>query len=238
MPYLTSNLSYNCYILNFLSHYYFERYASHSEQVLGGLLPDLLKNADKKYSFQLHKVENKLPQGVKSEALSLGWKHHVEVDKLFHSSDFFYHHTHELRKTIEGNIDNLPVRASFLAHISLELLLDHKLIADELLNVSRLYEHLENVDKILLSKYLNAFELIDLDKFFNFYGKFVASKYIFDYSKVDNLPYALFNICKRIWNFTPSTEQKIVLGEQLDKYQKEKLSDYEDIFIYISGHLD
>jgi len=224
--------------LNFLSHYYFERYAFHSEQVLGGLLPDLLKNADKDNSFQLHKFSPMLPIGIKSESITEGWKRHLLVDKIFHSSDFFYHHTHQIRKIIEQNVVDLPVRASFLAHISLELLLDHKLIANNLLSVSRLYEHLEHIDKITLTKYLETFETVDVERFYNFYDRFVSSKYIFDYAKVENLPHALFNICKRVWKFTPEKRHFEVLAMQLDEYQREKLKDYYDIYISITQQLD
>lgn len=224
--------------MNFLSHYYFERYAVHSEQVLGGLLPDLLKNADKYYSFQLHKFEDNLPVGIKSESITEGWRRHVEVDKLFHSSDYFYHHTHQIRKIVEHNVADLPVRASFLAHISLELLLDHKLIANDLLSVNRLYEHLEHSDRTLLSKYLLALGIDNQETFFKFYDRFVASKYIFDYAKMENIPHALFNICKRVWDFTPSAHHFEVLTQQLDAYQKDELKDYMEIYAYIAQHLD
>jgi hypothetical protein len=224
--------------LNFLSHYYFERYAACSEHVLGGLLPDLLKNADKSYSFQLHKFENALPVGIHSTSITEGWKRHLEVDKMFHSSDFFYHHTHQIRKIIEYNIADLPVRASFLAHISLELLLDHKLIANDLLSVARLYEHLEHIDRKNLTKYLKSFEIIDVEGFYNFYDKFVASKYIFEYAKVENIPHALFNICKRVWSFTPQPHHFEVLAQQLDDYQRENLKDFTEIYVSISQQLD
>lgn len=224
--------------MNFLSHYYFERYAVNSEQVLGGLLPDLLKNADKNYSFQLSKFENRFPIGQKSESITEGWRRHLEVDKLFHSSDFFYHHTHQIRKIVERNIADLPIRASFLAHISLELLLDHKLIANELLSVSRLYEHLEHIDRNVLNKYLQALETVNLESFFNFYDRFVASKYIFDYAKVENIPHALFNICKRVWDFTPSPHHFEMLTVQLDNYQQNELKDFMEIYSYIAQQLD
>lgn len=224
--------------MNFLSHYYFERYASSSEQVLGGLLPDLLKNADKKYSFHIHKHLDALPLGDKSVSITEGWKRHLEVDRLFHSSDYFYHHTHEIRKIIEKNIADLPIRASFLAHISLELLLDHKLIANNLLSVGRLYEHLQHIDRKNLTNYLNSFESIDIDRFYKFYDKFVESKYIFDYAKMANIPYALFNICKRVWDFSPQEHHYELLTNQLDSYQRDNLKDYADIYNFITPHLD
>ena len=179
-----------------------------------------------------------MPFGVKSDAITEGWKRHLEVDKLFHSSDFFYHHTHEIRKIIEHNIADLPIRASFLAHISLELLLDHKLIANNLLSVARLYEHLEHIDRNNLTKYLKSFEIVDVDRFYNFYDKFVASKYIFEYAKVENIPHALFNICKRVWVFTPANHHLEILAEQLENYQRDRLKDFSEIYTAIAQQLD
>lgn len=224
--------------MNFLSHYYFERYAASSEQVLGGLLPDLLKNVDKDYSFQIHKIADQFPFGSTYKAITEGWVRHVEVDRLFHSSPFFYDHTHALRKRIEKTVEDLPVRASFLAHISLELLLDHKLIAHQLLSVGRMYEHLESVDVNMLTKYLNTLKIVDVDRFLNFYNKFVESKYIFDYAQIENIPHALFNICRRVWDFRPTAEHIETLAVQLDEYQHDELRDFGEIYHYISQQLD
>ncbi|WP_164122358.1 MULTISPECIES: hypothetical protein [Sphingobacterium] len=223
--------------MNFLSHYYFERYAVDPEQVLGGLLPDLLKNVDKGYSFQLHKYEPALSSTPKSKSITAGWERHVEVDRLFHNSDFFYKHTHQLRIVIEQDILNLPIRASFLAHIALELLLDHELIAHDLLNVGRLYEHLEEVDRKAVAIYLYGLGKVDIDRFFIFYDKFIASKYIFEYAKVENLPHALFSICKRIWKFEVGDTHIQQLGERLEDYQKEHMSGFLEIYNYITQKL-
>src|SRR5690606_11844833 len=105
-------------------------------------------------------------------------------DKLFHSSDFFYDHTHRIRKQIEHVVEDLPVRSSFLAHISLELLLDHLLIEQQVLNVGRLYEHLEAVDRNVLTTYLQKLDGVDIDRFFDFYNRFLQSRYIFDYREM------------------------------------------------------
>lgn len=224
--------------MNFLSHYYFERYASDSHQVLGGLLPDLLKNVDKSYNFQIHKYEDQLEFHPHAIAITRGWKHHLEVDRIFHNSDFFYEHTHQIRKQIEYIVQDLPIRASFLAHIALELLLDHILIKQDLLSVSRLYEHLENIDKLVVKNYLNVSDSIDTDRFFRFYDRFVESRYIYDYSKIENIPHALFNICKRIWTFEVSSYHLDELTLILDNYQKNSLKNYLDIYSLIQQQLD
>lgn len=224
--------------MNFLSHYYFERYAIAPEQVLGGLLPDLLKNVDKSYSFQLHRYEHMLGSAPEAQSITEGWLRHVEVDRVFHGSEFFYKHTHQLRIAVEEGIQDLPIRASFLAHIALELLLDHQLIAHNILNVARLYEHLAEVDRRALTGYLHRLGGIDIDRFFIFYDRFIASRYIFDYAKVENLPHALFNICKRIWTFDANARHLQLLGEKLEEYRQEHMTGFFEIYNYINQKLE
>ena len=223
--------------MNFLSHYYFERYAPESEQVLGGLLPDLLKNADKDYSFQINKFADRLVFHPKSSLITDGWLRHVEVDKVFHSSEFFYTHTHALRKQIEDVVADLPIRASFLAHIALELILDHRLIVHNVLSVERLYEHLEHVDRKVLSAYLSAFNEVDLDKFYRFYDRFLETRYIFDYLDINNIPHALYNICKRVWNFDVQPHHLEVLAQRLDDYNSTQLTNYKEVYIFVNDNI-
>ncbi len=223
--------------MNFLSHYYFERFASDPELVLGSLLPDLLKNVDKNYSFHIQKLEDKLDFHPKSKMITEGWYRHVEIDKLFHSSDFFYEHTHRIRKQIEHVVEDLPVRSSFLAHISLELLLDHLLIEQHVLNVARLYEYLEAVDRKLLTIYLQKLGEVDIDRFFIFYDRFLASKYIFDYKEIDNLPHALYNICKRVWFFEANNRHFEELSNQLKEYKETHLENYREIYTFIQDKI-
>lgn len=205
--------------------------------MLGGLLPDLLKNVDKSYSVQLQKFEDQLNFGPQADAVTYGWKRHVEVDRIFHNTDFFFTHTHRLRKEIDAIVLDLPIRASFLAHIALELLLDHLLIEQNGLSVTRLYEHLESVNRPVITHYLNTFGTIDTNKFFRYYDRFVESKYIYDYADVHNIPYALFNICKRVWNFEYSQEHITALATCLDVYKSTHLTDYMDIYNEVSDKL-
>lgn len=206
--------------------------------MLGSLLPDLLKNVDKSYSFKIDRYKHTILPIPGAAYISDGWRRHEEVDRLFHSSDYFITHTHALRKEIEDIVMDLPVRASFLAHISLELLLDHLLITQEELSVDRLYEHLNKVDRNMLNSYLQNFQLINIERFNTFYDKFVASRYIKDYEKVSNLPYALFNICKRVWHFTPSANHLEALAERLDTYQRVNMKDNRTIYNEIENCLN
>lgn len=223
--------------MNFLSHYYFERYSLHAESVLGGLLPDLLKNVDKQYNFHPQRFEDTLFALPQTRWISEGWYRHVEVDKLFHSSSFFLQHCHELRKMLDPIVAHLPIRASFLAHISIELLLDHLLIINKLVNVGRLYEHLEHVSSGIIEKYLRTLGDIDVSRFVSFYQGFLESRYILGYTSIDNLARALFNICKRIWAFDITPDDLQQLTTCLIHFKEKYLGNYLDIFHYIQDNM-
>lgn len=216
--------------MNFLSHYYFERYSPNSERVLGSLLPDLLKNVDKRYNFHPQRFEEILFAHPKTMWISEGWYRHIEIDKLFHASDFFLKHAHVLRKKLDPVVAHLPIRASFLAHIALELLLDHLLIDHTLVNPNRLYEHLGQVQKVTIEKYLRTIGEIDVERFSAFYERFLTSRYILEYADIRNLSHALFNICKRVWTFENAAEDHTRLTECLQEYKEQYLLDYMDIF--------
>lgn len=162
--------------------------------------------------------------------ISEGWYRHVEIDKLFHSSDFFLNHAHALRRQLDPVVAHLPIRASFLAHIALELLLDHLLIDHTLVNANRLYEHLEQVQKSTIERYLRTIGEIDIERFLAFYERFVASRYILDYFDIQNLSHALFSICRRVWTFENRDEDHAQLTVCLQHYKEHELSNYLDIF--------
>lgn len=216
--------------MNFLAHYYFERYAPESERILGAILPDLLKNVDKRYGFHPQQFEESLFAHPKTMWISEGWYRHVEVDKIFHSSVYFLDHCHVFRKMLVPVVEHLPIRASFLAHIAIELLLDHLLIENEQVNPVRLYEHLEQVNRPIIERYLNTIGEIDLERFFSFYEGFLRSRYILEYKDVSNLSYALFNICKRLWNFEATDRDLVNLTQCLIDYKDAYLTNYIDIF--------
>lgn len=218
--------------MNFLSHYYFERYSVDYERVLGVILPDLLKNVDKGYSFHPQRLEEILFAHPKTMSISEGWYRHVEVDKIFHSSTYFLEHCHEFRKLLAPVVEHLPIRASFLAHIAIELLLDHMLIENELVNPIRLYEHLEQVSRPAIERYLQTVGQgeVDLSRFFRFYDEFLHSRYILEYKNMENISYALFNICGRVWEFQVTTQDRDKLAKCLIDYKTKYLTNYLDIF--------
>lgn len=219
--------------MNFLSHFYFEKFTTSSAQVVGAMLPDLLKNADKTYVFHPHRFEDDFRGVPDLMDLYLGWQRHLEIDRVFHNCDFFFHHSHQLRVALAPVLETLPIRASFFGHIALELLLDHLLIRDDVVSVDRFYHHLGHASRDGIARFLKIIGLEDQQRFFNYYDAFLQWNYVYDYAVFDKITPALLNISKRVWRFETHSDdiQRIsaVLGEYLAVQLSDCSSVYQDI---------
>ncbi|MBD1394401.1 hypothetical protein [Mucilaginibacter glaciei] len=192
--------------MNFLSHYYFDRDTSNCHFILGTVLPDLLKNADK--SIILH-PEKLIHPDPKVNAMIEGWNKHLLVDKYFHSSEFFLTHSHHLKKELTGAIIGSPVKPFFLGHIAIELILDNLLITSHQVRVDDFYDHLDKCEEATIREFLVFAGMQNPDVFFKFYEEFKRSRYLNTYVNIDQITYALKRICMRVWRnpFTPQQEQ-------------------------------
>jgi acyl carrier protein phosphodiesterase len=223
--------------MNFLSHYYFDRANIDANVVMGIVLPDLIKNAAKEANLYPQKNEFLFKGNPDEENLLIGWKRHLVVDLFFHSSNFFLEKTTELKQLIKPIVENTAVRPSFLAHIGLELLLDHLLIEHNLIQVNHFYDKLSAVKNESLSDFLEHCNLKNPAIFFNFLEKFISSKYLLSYQKLENISYALNRICMRLWPETLNEKQLQQLTFQLGIFKAVLEKDFMDIFEEIEGKL-
>jgi len=223
--------------MNFLSHFYFDRFNSNANVVMGVVLPDLVKNASKEANLYPQKNEFLFFGNPDEEALLAGWKRHLAVDLLFHSSEFFLEKTTELKHLIIPVVENTAVRPSFLAHIGLELLLDHLLIEHNLVQVNQFYDNLSNVKEDSLSDFLEHCTLKNPEVFFKFLEQFISSKYLLSYQKLENISYALNRICMRLWPQTLNEHQLNQLTYQLAVFKEILDKDFITIFQYIETRL-
>ncbi len=224
------------YEMNFLSHFYFDRNTPNANIVLGTILPDLLKNANK--SWNVH--PEKHPELFEKDGLDTfleGWKRHLQVDLLFHSSDFFNTKTQQLKQLLIPILKDTPVRPSFLAHIGVELLLDHLLVEHQKVAINSFYDHLEAVENKDLTDFLHKSNIDDIQLFFKFFNSFKSSRYLLSYQKLENISYALQRICMRLWErpFTEKTTQQ--LTTVLEFYKNQLEVDFMIIFEEIENRL-
>lgn len=224
--------------MNFLSHFYFERQNSNDYMVLGVVLPDLIKNADKDWNLNPQKDEYLFRDIPDYAALLSGWKRHLEVDRIFHSSLFFKEQTTLLKQLILPALQTGPVKPFFLAHIGLELVLDHLLLTHEKVDTAHFYQQIGNAHTESLTGFLKYAGLSDQARFDDFFSKFISSQYLFSYEKMENITYALNRICMRLWHnpFTP--EQLHILTLKLEEFKQQlHKQDYLSIFNQIEEEL-
>lgn len=223
--------------MNFLSHFYFDRNTPNENIVVGAILPDLLKNANKNWNAHPQKYPELFEEKETTRKLLIGWKKHLEVDLIFHSSHFFNEKTNELKQLLIPILQQSPVRPSFLAHIGIELLLDHLLIEHQKIAINSFYENLDRVNPNDLKDFLDKCEIANTDLFFKFFNNFKSSRYLLSYQKLENISYALQRICMRLWEH-PFTEKAVYdLTSVLEFYKNQLEIDFMVIFEEIENRL-
>ena len=220
--------------MNFLSHYYFDRDINNCYHILGIVLPDLLKNADKNiilHPEKLHHTDKNI------NSIIAGWNKHLAVDRYFHSSDFFATHSHQLKKQLLPAIEGSPVKPFFLGHVALELIIDNLLLTTGKIEVDDFYANLAACETTVISEFLTFSGLPDSSVFFKFYDDFKRSQYLHTYAETHQIAYALKRICMRIWRnpFTPQHEAE--MNTVLSDYRDYLLPDFMSIFEEIANKL-
>ncbi|HCN84261.1 MAG TPA: hypothetical protein DIT07_11680 [Sphingobacteriaceae bacterium] len=223
--------------MNFLSHFYFDKHSDDPELILGTVLPDLIKNANKSWLLHPEKRKGLFIHDKKLLSILQGWNRHILVDKFFHASDFFSSHTKIIRSAIAPLLEDSPVRPSFLSHIALELMLDSLLITEGMVSAGTFYRQLKNADRDTLTQFLALNEIIDPGAFFQFYDKFIASAYLNSYSDPHNIIYALNRICMRVWDDPLNSDQQSALTEVLVDYQEDLRYSFTEIFDIVDKQL-
>jgi len=220
--------------MNFLSHYYFDRNVTDCYHILGTVLPDLLKNADKTIMIRPEKFTYTSAFLI---SMAEGWQKHLDVDRYFHSSEFFITHSHQLKNVLAPVIEGSQVKPFFLGHIALELLLDNLLLTTGMVTVSDFYDHLEGCDYGVIEEFLTIAGLKDTTRFFRFFGGFKKDGYLHTYEDTQHIAYALKRICMRVWQEPFTAEQEAAMNGVLNSYREHNLSDFRTIFTEIEDKL-
>lgn len=198
-------------------------------------MPDLLKNADK--TINIHPEKLTAHPNAQVNSILQGWKKHLEVDRYFHSSEFFAYHSHQLKLVLKPAMVGSVVKPFFLGHVALELVLDNLLITVSHLNVDHFYQHLEDTDTETLRSFLNYSGMNDTERFFKFFVDFKRHRYLHTYAEAGQIAYALKRICMRIWQdpFTPL--QEATMTDVLLEYRTLLSGCFMQIFDEIAEHL-
>lgn len=213
--------------MNFLSHFYFDRDCNDAYHVLGSVMPDLLRNADKEAQIKPERLPPQNNAAIYS--LITGWKKHLEIDQHFHSSVFFKHHAHQLKIFLTPAVKGSAVKPFFLGHIALELILDNLLLTNHTVFADDFYDHLKTADEAHIAAFLKL-NNVDPQKFLKFYTLFINEKYLYSYTQLNSVVHALKGICLRIWKNPFTKSQEIAVNEVVELYRNALSANFMLIF--------
>lgn len=223
--------------MNFLSHFYFDRDTKNPYQVIGAALPDLVKNVDKAWNCYPQKHPQLFEKNHDFLSLLTGWRRHLKVDQFFHSSAFFETHTKSIKSLVKSHLENTPIRPSFYAHIALELLLDHLLTLKFPLISTDFYQNLATADEQVLFNFVKLSGVENPNRLLPFLSNFKEKRNLESYNKLDNIAYALSNICTRLWPTPLTNGANRLLTQQLIAYSSILEPDFMCIFEEIESRL-
>ena len=217
--------------MNFFAHYYFHHQPGNTWHNAGLLFPDLLRIFTKDQRIS-EKNEIEL-NDAQQDYLSLvkGIKQHFKADDIFHNWNWFKEKNHDLALQIRESNSGIK-RDWFLAHILIELAIDHVLVTENESKVKDLYNDLIACDKQQWKIFFNKNGLSDLDNWYDGFNQFNKHQYIFTYKDTDNVVYALNRIYERtgIGKFTsPQNKFLVVLLNNFIPEVRSKLKELRNI---------
>lgn len=131
--------------MNYLGHYVYNHTVCRLEPqpyfVLGVVLPDLWPRFSRRRRIRWRAARDATVSDPRTMQLRDGLLNHVAVDQRFHALPSFGRWQRELKRRVA---DRAPRSATidFLAHVALELMLDHRLVCAEPRVAEDIYEHI------------------------------------------------------------------------------------------------
>ncbi len=198
------------YTLNFLAHFYFDRRKDDPHFNFGLLLPDLVRNFEPGTKLRLSGATF---NGNVEQSLFEGSLQHVESDKIFHSWEGFNEMMLIVTDAIRGADGNIK-KDWFVAHILVELVMDHFLLLKQPDLAKRLYTDFEMLDMVHVQSFLARNHLPNFEQFDTGMGHFMHVRYLEKYHETASIIYALGRICTKV-KLTPFTDSQVKLLKQI-----------------------
>ncbi len=181
------------------------------------LFPDLLRIFTKEQRIsEKIKLDFSLPQSDYKNLIN-GIQHHFKGDEIFHNWPWFKEKNTELALIIRN--EKLGIKRDwFLAHIFIELTIDHVLVSENETIVKELYADLKACDELGWKLFFTRNNFEEFEFWYQGFEKFIKNQYIFTYKDTENIIYALNRICQTIGIGTFDTIQNQFLVVLLNDF--------------------
>ena len=150
--------------MNYLSHYVFNHQVcglpAEAHFALAVALPDLWLRFSRKRRIRWKVVRAAQPTEAVDQALRAGLLNHVEIDRRFHVLPLFLQWQARLKAAVNSDGTH-PALVDFLAHISLELMLDRQLMVAQPGLVDEFFDLLATCDAQEVARRVGVLGAVD-----------------------------------------------------------------------------
>jgi hypothetical protein len=198
--------------MHYLSHYFNELPQNDPYFVAGLAIPDLAPHFSKSYNSIIKNYV--VADNRELELIHRGILRHYGADKEFHQSKLFNEHMSKaLQSFLEEGLSRERLRLSFIAHIAVEMMIDHRIIVEEEGICENYYRILNSADEQVLNKYFDLHGLAyEKQKFLIRFQFFKERRFLFLFKDIANVATALNRTYSMVTgvDFTPAEQSKFV----------------------------
>lgn len=170
--------------MNYLSHFVYNHEICglplDPHFVLAVVLPDLWLRFSRTRRIRWRSVRAATPDDAVDRALREGLLNHVDVDQRFHALPVFGQWQRDVRGVIPVDAAH-PTLIEFLAHMSIELALDHRLLADDPALADRFYDVVATCDAADVARRVGVLGTVDTAGLDEAIRKFIARRFLRHY---------------------------------------------------------
>ena len=167
-------------------------------RLAGTAVPDWIRVSDRRSRVQTARLRADATD-PREAALASGIQRHVDDDRWFHQTAAFQDLSDELTKRIAAlEPENRQMRAFFLGHVLLELLLDAVLIERDPGVLPRYYESLAQVDLTVIGRVAGGWTAPSAERLALFAERFCQERFLFDYLNDQRLLHRLTQVSRRV----------------------------------------
>ncbi len=209
--------------MNFVSHFYLDRDVCSSMYMLGVGTPDLLSSFKEGIRLRQSRLPLILESDVSEDQIQFynGVIRHFEVDRLFHSSEFFLRETRHISALLKSEFSELEIeRVFFVAHITLELLMDRILILDNEEMLKEYYAHYTHRTVIQAARFTEWVCRKILPTYEAYLRKVATRQYLYNYKDISFILMVMEQIFRKVGlkriSFLGSTKISLLLNQYQD----------------------
>ncbi|MDF1663561.1 MAG: hypothetical protein P1V97_17450 [Planctomycetota bacterium] len=208
--------------MNYLTHYFFNRGVSDHDFHIGVAVPDMLSSFNRKARPNFDRARQFVEEDDVGEEKSFlkGVINHEYGDQIFHSSDYFKHFTGEIKRCYRARtFPGMRVRSWFLAHITLEIALDHALIQTDPDLVDDFYDAFDRCGHNKISE--NTVSILHKESLGQGFGayiqRFKSTRFLEHYRNLEGITEAVNRVCLRARQDPFEGKNRMALTELLEQ---------------------